>query len=299
MNNLALSSGSPNFDKQPDFDISYRDITVQDNMQSIMHYHDGYEIMLGIKADVDCFIKDIDYNFLDNSLIFIRPYEIHTLKYKPDFRYIRYVINFSDKLVHEAIRALKMEASLAVLENMKIKLLALTPKNYSNIFTLFCSLYKYKTDGYCEGDDLQKSIIKGYLCVLLMEIYLASTKTSIRLNLNKSLQLVHDIIKFIDASYMDEINLQTIVDKFYINRYYVCHLFKKTTGSSIIEYIQCRRVIEAQKMLLKSDMSINDACFQCGFNNLQHFFRVFKQVSNCTPGQYRVPSELHLSKRNQ
>ena len=145
---------------------------------------------------------------------------------------------------------------------------------------------------------MQKSIIKGYLCVLLMEIYLASAKTSIRLTLNKSLQLIHDIIKFIDASYMNEITLQTIVDKFFINRYYVCHLFKMTTGSSIIEYIQCRRVIEAQKMLLNSDISINDACFECGFNNLQHFFRVFKQVSNCTPGQYRVPNELRLSKKN-
>lgn len=287
MNISTLSSGSPNFDKQPEFDISYRDIIVPDNMQSLMHYHDGYEIMLGIKADVDCFIKDNHYNFLDNSLIFVRPYEIHALKYKSDTRYIRYVINFSDKLVHDTVQVLKIEKSLAALENTKTRLLTLTPKNYSNIFTLFCSLYKYKSVRSCESADLRQSIIKGYLCVLLMEINLVSMNASTRLNLNKSLQLIHDVIRFIDVSYMNEITLQTIVDKFYVNRYYVCHLFKKTTGSSVIKYIQCRRVIEAQKMLMNSDISINDVCFKCGFNNLQHFFRVFKQISNCTPGQYR------------
>lgn len=57
-----------------------------------------------------------------------------------------------------------------------------------------------------------------------------------------------------------------------------------------MEYVQYRRVIEAQKLLKDTDNDIISVYYECGFNNVQHFYLVFKKyrklllfnTENCT-----------------
>jgi YesN/AraC family two-component response regulator len=76
-------------------------------------------------------------------------------------------------------------------------------------------------------------------------------------------------------------------EKFYLNKFHISHVFKEITDFSVIEYVQQRRVIEAQKQLTYSQKKIIDICFDCGFNNIQHFHRVFKKITGVTPHKYR------------
>jgi AraC-like DNA-binding protein len=60
-----------------------------------------------------------------------------------------------------------------------------------------------------------------------------------------------------------------------------------------MEYVQYRRTIEAQKLLEDTDKDILSVYYDCGFNNVQHFYRVFRKISKVTPSQYR---KLHRKK---
>ena len=53
----------------------------------------------------------------------------------------------------------------------------------------------------------------------------------------------------------------------------------------IMEYVQHRRVIEAQKKLIETRNSIIDIYLDCGFSNAQHFHRIFKRLPGTTPSQ--------------
>ncbi|WP_437395046.1 helix-turn-helix domain-containing protein [Flagellimonas lutimaris] len=46
--------------------------------------------------------------------------------------------------------------------------------------------------------------------------------------------------------------------------------------------------LEKAKLLLKSsDKSIGDVVFECGFKNISHFSRIFKERYQASPSQYR------------
>lgn len=65
------------------------------------------------------------------------------------------------------------------------------------------------------------------------------------------------------------------------------HVFRQTTGTSFIRFIQARRVAEAKKQLTETQNSITDICYACGFNSLTHFNRVFRSFEHHSPRQYR------------
>ena len=109
----------------------------------------------------------------------------------------------------------------------------------------------------------------------------------------KDLQ-VRRIISYIDKAYADQITLKSLQQTFHLNQYHISHIFKDVTGFTVNEYIQYRRVIEAQKMLKDPDADIAAVCFDAGFKTIQHFYRVFKKIAKTTPSRYqKVMAALH------
>ncbi len=65
------------------------------------------------------------------------------------------------------------------------------------------------------------------------------------------------------------------------------HAFKKSSGISLIRFIQARRISEAKKLMADKTRSITEICFDCGFNSLTSFNRVFRRIEHQSPSQYR------------
>jgi AraC-like DNA-binding protein len=65
------------------------------------------------------------------------------------------------------------------------------------------------------------------------------------------------------------------------------HVFRQTTGTNFIRFVQARRVTEAKKQLAETQKSITDICYACGFNSLTHFNRVFRGFEHRSPRQDR------------
>ena len=63
--------------------------------------------------------------------------------------------------------------------------------------------------------------------------------------------------------------------------------FKMRTGKSLSDYIIDVRLGYASSCLIDTNQSIADICFECGFNNLSNFNRIFKKKKNCSPKEFR------------
>ena len=61
--------------------------------------------------------------------------------------------------------------------------------------------------------------------------------------------------------------------------------FKKTTGKTVIEYLAELRVEYAKKLMIETE-NILYAAFESGFNDLAHFYRIFKRITGKTPKQF-------------
>ena len=101
-------------------------------------------------------------------------------------------------------------------------------------------------------------------------------------------QLYEEMLSFISAHYTEDIYLKDIADLLYINFSYACELFKKHSGTTFSKYITGLRMKKATELLLSTNLTIEEICYQTGYNNYSYFNRVFKKEFSITPFQYRA-----------
>lgn len=75
--------------------------------------------------------------------------------------------------------------------------------------------------------------------------------------------------------------------------------FKAVHGVTFMQYLHYHRVSFAQKLLAETDQDISAICFESGFNDLAHFYRIFKRLSGCSPRKYRLNAHKEALKNAQ
>lgn len=72
-------------------------------------------------------------------------------------------------------------------------------------------------------------------------------------------------------------------------------LFKEVNGVGFLDYILSKRMNLAMDLLVNSQMPITSIGYEAGFKDPSYFARTFKQVSNCTPSEYRQARQLEAT----
>ena len=95
------------------------------------------------------------------------------------------------------------------------------------------------------------------------------------------------IMHFITTNYQRKITQDEIASKIGMTSSAFCRYFKEKTGKSFIFFVNELRIGYACKLLFENHLSISQICFECGFNNLSNFNRMFKRQTGFTPGEYQ------------
>ncbi len=103
----------------------------------------------------------------------------------------------------------------------------------------------------------------------------------------EAIEKVNQIKIYLDNNYKESIVIEDVVKKFNINKTYFYQVFKYLHGISPYKYITKLRLIEAHKLILKSDLSIEKISYTCGYNNPNKFIKQFKKEYGKTPGKIR------------
>ena len=88
-----------------------------------------------------------------------------------------------------------------------------------------------------------------------------------------------------------------MVAKLHLSPSHLQTLYHRQFGSSCMDNVIEGRLRRAQDLLEYSEYSIRDISEQCGYNNVEHFCRQFRQHNDCTPGQYRKNASAGSNKR--
>jgi AraC-like DNA-binding protein len=91
----------------------------------------------------------------------------------------------------------------------------------------------------------------------------------------------------LEGRFREEWTLSKLAEEVGLSRGRLAALFSRQAGSSIHKFLTKVRVRNAEALLERSDLPIGDIALDCGFATIQHFSRVFKEVSGHTPIEFR------------
>jgi len=103
------------------------------------------------------------------------------------------------------------------------------------------------------------------------------------------------IFKYVNRNFQNHISLDDIADEVSMTVPAFCRYFKKATGKTFTQLVNEYRVVHATKLLLESQKSITDICFECGFNNFSHFNKTFNEITGKSASSYRKEVKMIIS----
>jgi AraC-like DNA-binding protein len=96
-----------------------------------------------------------------------------------------------------------------------------------------------------------------------------------------------DVLNYIFENYIHEISVEEIAKKAHLSKSQFSYFFKLHTDKTFVQFLNEVRIENACQRLIKSEKTIENICYESGFNNVSHFVRQFKKVKGCTPSEFR------------
>ena len=100
------------------------------------------------------------------------------------------------------------------------------------------------------------------------------------------MQFVPLIQQYLEHYYANNITLEDLSQRFFVNKYYLLKCFKKITSETPISYLEKVRIRKAQSLLTTTSFSVMEISQQVGFANSSYFSKKFKEVTGQSPTQF-------------
>ena len=101
-----------------------------------------------------------------------------------------------------------------------------------------------------------------------------------------SKKFVEESIQYMKAHYAEEISLEKVANRFFLNQTYFSRLFKQYTGSTFTDYLIELRMERAKELLCQGKYKVYEVSQMIGYRSEKYFFRIFKQYTGCSPTEY-------------
>ena len=95
-----------------------------------------------------------------------------------------------------------------------------------------------------------------------------------------------EILNYIQMNYLD-VTLEDLSEKFYLSKPYLSKYIKEKSGVTFGETVKHVRMKKARALLKSTNMTVENIALSVGYQNVEHFNRLFKKAYKMTPVQYR------------
>ncbi|MCF6409702.1 AraC family transcriptional regulator [Pseudalkalibacillus salsuginis] len=270
--------------RKQSFYMDYFNSRESDKVMKSYHLHQDYEIFHLLQGECVYLINGKTFNVEKGQLVFISKNIMHrTMKVKGK-NYARMVINFRENFLNES----EQELIRILFHNSPP--VVMIPESKQALFDQI--IHKLYSE-YQHDEDYLDIYSRSLLNQLLIESLRLVEEKSPYNNRNVDIQQekgandISDIMIHINDSFSSDVSLPSLSRQFHMNEQYISRLFKQVTGCSIVDYVNAVRVNEAKRLLLETDMKINQIALRIGYSNPVHLWRVFTRITGTSPKQYR------------
>lgn len=230
--------------------------------------HDCYLLLL-IKSPAEILVEDEIRQVSSNTAILYTPgHRIYYRAYKQEY-------------MDDWIRFHSDESFVAQFPITNVPFSVSDPEYCHNLFKLLTWESSFPSAG-------SESIIAHLLRVLFSKLLEGS---SVNIS-NVHAHALMDLHKRIYNNPHLNWSVSQMSEELHLSAGYLQALYKKMFGSSCMDDVISGRLRRAQDQLMYTTKPIQEIAESCGYNNVEHFCRQFRQYIGCTPGQFRKSSNV-------
>lgn len=278
---MQITYDNPEHEKTP-FPIQCQLITDMDAQNRDFHFHNCYELYLLLDGEISYFVEQSCYHMKPGDMMIFTDQEIHKAVNRLDTPFTRMVIHIDPLYVWQfSTGQTNLLRCFHQHRPGMHNLLSLSPERQLAFQDYFYLLYEGKAwDDY--GRDIRGMVALMNLLLMVNEAFIQEASPLQKTEDHR----LYSVMNYISQHLEESLTLDSIADHCGLDKYYLSHLFKKETDSTIFQYIMVKRIALA-KELLSLGSSVADACTQSGFHDYANFIRTFKKVTGCPPGVFR------------
>lgn len=249
------------------------------------HFHSSFEIFYLLEGERNYFIRNRVYRVGRGNLVAVGSGQIHkTTMVSPVHE--RLLLELSRELVDGFSRDVGVTDPLFTLQSCVLKL---TEQQRAWVEPLLFRIVE-ELDGKRRAcGQAVRALVEELLIFILRGE--ASAGSEFPAEQGAKHRKVSEVADYICANFAEITSLDSLSDRFYISKYYLCRIFKEVTGMTITQYINANRLKRAEKLLRESSDSVIQIAAFSGFGNVTYFDRVFRESLGVSPSQYRKSAE--------
>ena len=263
----------------PDFPIQYYDVD-HTHPQYIMvpHWHKEFEIIRVLDGIFPVYLNSTEIRLTAGDILLVPGGSLHGGKPIA----CHYECLVFDMSMLQRSRKDAVEAYLLPLINATVELdrPLSDGKTSRTCHALFAAMK--------EGARFYELTVYGLLFALVSQLYNQDyIRPRYRSPHNQQAQTVTGLLDWIEANFSDPITLETLAAVSGLSAKYLCRIFKEYTGKTVIDYVNELRIENACYEISVKGISITQAAYDNGFNDLSYFCKVFKRYKGVTPRNYK------------
>ncbi len=257
----------------------------------LYHSHTFFEINYVIKSDCLNLVEGQSLHMHSGDFIILHPEALHTLYSNRECSVFNILItiewmeNFAKRLgssKHPLVQFLK---NVSNSDALKYILFKRTPETDAIAKKLCYS------ENMPERALLREALLQELLCNLLTR----DDNVILSEVLHISNTQMKKMISFMNA-YFKTVDLDTLAENFHYTKSHVCKMFKMNTGKSFTANLNEIRIRRAQVFLAKSNKKVTQIAYECGYESIEYFHRLFKEHTGMTPLEYRESFQTPVKK---
>ena len=263
-------------------------LSIEHNTSSVgksmsqMHEHSYYELYFLLSGKRRYLIKDTVYEIEPGNLMMIPKNQLHRTIAPAKSGYDRYAVYFFDCHADLLTAMIGSEAFDTLIHS---GCLQFSPSVAAAIQTDLEQLHRILMAPQPYAAALTTHLFNG---IMLRALQYGSSKERLS---DKNADRIQFIAQYISKNFQEEITLASAAKMAGFEKTYFSKLFRSITGFGFQDYLLQTRVLAAEQLLQRSDLSINMIAESCGFSGGNYFGDVFRRYRGISPTEYKKTFE--------
>ena len=247
-----------------------------------IHHHDFYEMYYFLGGDVTYLIEGEKYKLNVGDLVFINPMELHQPIVDSGSVYERFVL-WIDRSFLSSLSDKNMDFASCFKEakNRHVNVFHTSIMKRGDIYSLLENIAREAYSDHVGHEKYSEALLTILLCEVSRIIDAGNQMPTVTQQPN----LISRVTDYINNHYAEDLSLDALANRFFVNKYYLSHEFSEQLGIGLNRYITLKRLSIA-KELLSNGIPAGEVATKCGFRNYTTFYRLFKLEYDTSPSNF-------------